>query len=106
MDDASIGWMSKQEFLKILYLELFLIHINDLLDNLTSNPKLFADDASLFSTVTDPNAMSNQINTDLNNINTWVHQWKMDFNPETSKQAQKIIFSRKDYCSSLTCFQR
>ena len=30
---------------------LFLIHINDLSDNLASNPKLFADDTSLFSVV-------------------------------------------------------
>ena len=35
---------------------LFKIYINDLPDNLVSNPKLFADDTSLLSTVTDPNA--------------------------------------------------
>ena len=33
----------------ILGLLLFLIYINDLFENLVSNPKLFADDASLFS---------------------------------------------------------
>ena len=32
---------------------LYFICINDLLDNLTSNPKLFTNDASLFSIVTD-----------------------------------------------------
>ena len=49
------SWMvSKQEF--ILRPFFFLIYINDLKGNLTSNPKLFADDISLFSTVTDPNA--------------------------------------------------
>ena len=46
--------VSKQEF--ILGPFFFLIYINDLKGNLTSNPKLFADDISLFSTVTDPNA--------------------------------------------------
>ena len=30
---------------------LFLIYINDLSDGLQCNPKLFADDASLFATV-------------------------------------------------------
>ena len=30
---------------------LFLIYINDLSDNLASNPKLFADDTSLFSVI-------------------------------------------------------
>ena len=34
---------------------LFLIYINDLFDNLSSNPKLFADDASLFSVMHDIN---------------------------------------------------
>ena len=49
---------------------LFLIFINDLPDNLVSNPKLFADDISLFSTVTDPNVTANQINNDLRNLST------------------------------------
>ena len=34
---------------------LFLIYINDLAENLSSNPKLFADDTSLFSAVDDLN---------------------------------------------------
>ena len=27
----------------------------------------------------------------------------MNFNPDTSKQAQGVLFSRKGYCSSSTC---
>ena len=73
---------------------LLLIYINDLPDNLVSNPKLFADDTSLFSKVTYPNVTANQINNDLHNISTWAYQWKMNFNPDTSKQAQ-VLFSRK-----------
>ena len=69
----------------IYMLLLFLIYINDLPGNLTSNPKLFAGDTSLFSTVTDPNVTANQINNDLHNISTWAHQWKMNFNLDTSK---------------------
>ena len=53
---------------------LFLIYINNLLDNLVSNLKLFADDTSLFPTVTGPNVMANQINNDLHNISTWAYQ--------------------------------
>ena len=34
---------------------LFLIYVNDLSDNLTSNVKLFANDTSLFSVVHDVN---------------------------------------------------
>ena len=51
---------------------LFLIYIDDVPDNLVSNPKLFADDTSLFSTVTDPNVTANQINNDLHNISTLI----------------------------------
>ena len=46
---------------------------------------------SLFSTVT--NATANQINNDLHNA--WAYHWKMNFNPDTSKHAQVVIFSRK-----------
>ena len=42
----------------------FLIYINDLSDNLITNPKLFADDTSLFSIVHDPNATANDLNND------------------------------------------
>ena len=50
----------------------FLIYMNDLSDGLTSNPKLFADDTSLYS--------------DLR---------KIRFNPDPTEQAQEVIFSRK-----------
>ena len=36
-----------------------LIYINDLSDNLTSNPKLFADITSWVSKIKDPNATAN-----------------------------------------------
>ena len=57
---------------------LFLIYINDLSENLASNPKLFADDTSL-----------------LKKIDEWAFQWKMNFNPDSTKQAQELISSRK-----------
>ena len=47
----------------------FLNYINDLPDTLTSNPKMFANDTSLFSTVTEANATANPINNDLDNLN-------------------------------------
>ena len=53
---------------------IFLIYINDLSDNLTSNSKLLTDDTSLFSRVTDPNVTTNLINNYLHNINTWAYQ--------------------------------
>ena len=84
--------MSKLEFLKILYLDLY---INDLPDNLATNSELFANYASVLSTVTDPNTTANQINNDLYNINTWVYEWKMNFNSDTNKQAQEVYLAVK-----------
>ena len=50
---------------------LFLIHINDLSDELTTNAKLFADDTSLFSIVRDMNTSTANLNNDLNKIKNW-----------------------------------
>ena len=36
-----------------------------------------------------------ELNKDLKKINDWAFQWKMTFNPDRSKQAQEVIFSRK-----------
>ena len=74
---------------------LFLIYINDLSDDLSSNPKLFADDTSLFSVVHDKNTSAKELNNDLRKISNWAYQWKMSFNPDPLKQAQVVIFSRK-----------
>ena len=52
---------------------LFLIYINDLAENLSSNPKLFADDTSLFSAVRDLNTSAIEVNDDLKKIEAWAH---------------------------------
>ena len=74
---------------------LRLIYVNDLSDGLSSNAKLFADDTSLFTVVHDINTSAILLNSDLNKINDWAFQWKMTLNPDRSKQAQEILFSRK-----------
>ena len=38
---------------------------------------------------------ADKLSQDLNGINNWAFQWKMSFNPEPSKQAGEVIFSRK-----------
>ena len=55
----------------ILGPSIFLIYINDLSDNLTSNVKLFADDTSLFSVAHDVNTFANKLNDDLKKVNEW-----------------------------------
>ena len=61
---------------------LFLIYINDFAENLSSNPKLFADGTSLFSVVRNLNTSANEVNDDLKKIEAWAHRWKMSFNPD------------------------
>ena len=73
----------------------FLIYINDLVDNLSSEAKLFADDTSLFSVVYDEKVTAEKFNKDLETISKGAHQWKMQFNPEKNKQATQVIFSHK-----------
>ena len=41
------------------------------------------------------NTSTTNLNNDLNKIKNCAIQWKMNFNPDPSKQAQEVIFSRK-----------
>ena len=74
---------------------LLFIYINDLSENLASNPKLFADGTSLFSVVKNVDVTNIDLNNELKKIGEWAFQRKMNFNPDPTKQAQELIFSRK-----------
>ena len=74
---------------------LFLIYINDLTDNISSRIKLFADDSSLFLRVRDINEAQALLSADLVKITEWANTWKMQFNPDITKQAIEVIFSSK-----------
>ena len=56
---------------------------------------MFADDTMLFSIVKNPEISANDLNHDLDVIHRWVHQWKLEFNPDPIKQATEIFFSCK-----------
>ena len=93
MVSTRLGIMSPQG--SILGPLLFLIYINDLPNDLSSYCKLFADDTSLFSVVNNIHTSATTLSQDLNAITDWAFQWKITFNPDLSKQAQEVIFSRK-----------
>ena len=64
---------------------LFLIYINDLMENIMSNIKLFADDTSLYIEVDDPDVAVETLNLDLNMVQTWANQWLVKFSPTKTK---------------------
>ena len=67
---------------------LFLIY------GLSSNAKLFADGASLFSVIHNANTTAKEFNNDLLKIRL-AYQWKMRSNCDPSKQAPEVTFNRK-----------
>ena len=73
----------------------FLVYINDLTDNISSEMRLFADDSSLSTRVEEVNETHEKLIKDLQTVKNWVYQWKMVFNPDITKQAIEIIFSIK-----------
>ena len=75
---------------------LFLIYINDLTENIASDMRLFADDSSLFTSVSGIIQSHEKLVNDLHTISAWAYQWKMVFNPDISKQATEVIFSCKN----------
>ena len=60
---------------------LFLIYINDLVDNLVCDPHLFADDTFLLDIFKNEMASAIRVNRDLAVIHDWGITWKVDFNP-------------------------
>ena len=70
---------------------LFIIYINDVIENIESEVLIFADDTSLLVSGKSAEITSAVLNRDLLKINNWSKQWKVTFNAEKSKQ---IIFSR------------
>ena len=72
-----------------------MIYINDLETDIKSNIKFFADDTMLFSIVFDPAISAILLNNDLASIQKWAHQWKLEFNPDPTKQAPEVLFSVK-----------
>lgn len=73
---------------------LFLIYINDLVENLLCNVFLYADDTFLLDIFSDPVSSSIRINTDLNTMLNWGTIWKMIFSPPKTSY---MIVSKKTH---------
>ncbi|MCG7868088.1 MAG: reverse transcriptase family protein [Candidatus Thiodiazotropha taylori] len=71
---------------------LFLIFINDIVKNVRTNIRLFADDTSLFKIVDCPINAAIELNIDLKNIYNWAREWLVDFN---ATKTVSLIVSKK-----------
>ena len=71
---------------------LFLLYINDIVTEIRSNIRLFADDTSLFIIVENPNVAAEIINSDLLKISRWANIWLVKFNPNKN---EVMLISRK-----------
>ena len=71
---------------------LFIIYINEIMEEIESNILILADDTSLFASGNDRSETAKILNRDLEKISTWADKWKVKFNAEKSSE---IIFSNK-----------
>ena len=63
------------EFHEVLFSDsAFFVYINDLTENLQSNPKFFTDATSLLTIINDPNAPAKQLCEDLDKITEWASE--------------------------------
>ena len=71
---------------------LFLLYINDIVSDIGSNIRLFADDTSLFMIVENPVLSADCLNRDLDKIKQWATTWFVSFNPS---KTETLLISRK-----------
>ena len=71
---------------------LFLLYINDIVNDIGSNIRLFADDTSLFLVVENPDTAAETLNSDLEKISQWAKTWLVKFNPA---KTESLLISRK-----------
>ncbi|MCG7879037.1 MAG: endonuclease/exonuclease/phosphatase family protein [Candidatus Thiodiazotropha taylori] len=71
---------------------LFLVYINDIVNDIHCSIRLFADDTSLYIIVENPIEAAQLLNADLERIHQWANQWLVSFNPAKS---EALLLSRK-----------
>ena len=81
---------SERTFLGPLFL---LVYINDLVENVKCDIKLFVDDTSLFSVVRYEVRTASALNRDLERVSLWAWQWKMQFNIEKTEEMAPLLNS-------------
>ena len=70
----------------------FLLLINEIVTDICSNIRLFADDTRLFIIVENPDMTAELLNMDLEKITEWAKRWLVTFNPT---RTESLLISRK-----------
>ena len=70
----------------------FFIYINDIVKDVGSNIRLFADDTSAYKIDDDPVAAAELLNIDLDIITKWAKEWLVKFN---SNKTDSLLISLK-----------
>ena len=65
---------------------------NDIVNDIGSNIRLFADDTSLYIIVTNPNTAAELLTSDLMKIDDWAERWLVTFQPPKN---DSLVLSRK-----------
>ena len=86
---------------------LFLIYINDIVEDLECEIYLYADDAVLTTSfnMNDTEQSFERLNRDLEKLSTWAETWFMSFNPTKTKYmvvSNKHQFAYPDICLNNT----
>ena len=94
-DGKNSSWLTSRSGVpqgSVLSPIFFLVYINDIVDGLQNDIKLFVDDTSIYSIVKDKDEAAANLNQDLERVNLWAWQWKMQFNND---KMEEVIFSVK-----------
>ena len=75
---------------------LFLIFINDIVENIGCNIRLFADDTTLFIDFHDEATGTNMINRDLLAIKRWADKWLVSFCPQKTESMLVTLKNNRD----------
>ena len=77
----------------------FLNFLNDIVTEIGSSIRLFADDTSFFIIVDNPDVAAEILNADLEKIAKWAEAWLVKFNPLKTESLD--IKENQQTCSSL-----
>jgi hypothetical protein len=72
---------------------LFIICINDIVQDIDAQIQLFADATSLYLVVDDPIETAETLNGDLDKIHIWPEKWLVKFNQQ---KTETMILSKKN----------